>query len=214
MPLLRTPLLATVAALAPAAPAAAVPALAPLKPCYVSVLQAPPDHYETEAIDVSGSGFTPGAKVDVRVDGAVAQSGVVVDAAGNLPAGAVSAPTVKAGERRFTVTAAEQANAAKTASADALASNLSVNVRPRDARPARRIRFRGRGFTDPGAAVYAHYVRRGAAKPRKTVRLVARPAGACGTFSVRRRQFPFTPKTGRWRVQIDQHRAFTAAGRW
>lgn len=212
MTLRRTALLAALAVLASAAPAVAAPTLAPLKPCYVSVLQAPPDDFETEAVVVSGSGFTPGAKVDVRVDGALAQSGVVVDAAGNLPVGAVSAPTVKAAERRFTVTAVEQDSAAQTASAQARVSNLAIKVRPRRARPGQRIRFRGRGFTDPGAAVYAHYLRRGAARPRRTVRLVKRPHGPCGTFSVRRRQFPFTPKAGPWTVQIDQHRAFTADG--
>lgn len=212
MPLPRTGFILTLTTLVSAAPAAAAPALAPLKPCYVSVLRAPPDDYETEAVDVSGSGFTPGSKVDVRVDGVAAQAGVVVDAAGNLPAGAVSAPTVKSGERRFTVTAAEQGDAAQTASAGALVSNLSVTVKPRDARPRQRIRFRGRGFTNPDAAVYAHYVRKGAARPRKTVRLARRPHGPCGTFSVRRRQFPFTPRTGSWTVQVDQHRAFTADG--
>ena len=40
---------------------------------------------------------------------------------------------------------------------------------------------------------------------------VHEPAGPCGTFSVKRRQFPFRPRTGRWLLQIDQQRAYAAS---
>jgi hypothetical protein len=70
------------------------------------------------------------------------------------------------------------------------------------------VRFRGRGFTGPGA-VYAHYVFKGVS--HKTVRL-AGPQGACGSFARRIRQFPFRarPKVGTWTIQFDQQRHYTA----
>jgi hypothetical protein len=86
---------------------------------------------------------------------------------------------------------------------------LSVKVRPRRARPSQRVRFRGRGFTDLGA-IYAHYIRRG--KLLKTVRLATASSGACGTFTARRRQFPFRPELGTYLVQIDQHHRLTDDG--
>jgi hypothetical protein len=69
-----------------------------------------------------------------------------------------------------------------------------------------RVRFRGRGFT-AAAPVYAHYVFAG--RSRRTVRL-GMPTGACGQFSVRRRQFPFrrTPRVGVWTIQFDQQERY------
>jgi hypothetical protein len=51
--------------------------------------------------------------------------------------------------------------------------------------------------------VYAHYVFAG--KSRRTVRM-GMPRGDCGTFSVRRRQFPFkkSPRVGEWTIWFDQ----------
>jgi hypothetical protein len=57
-----------------------------------------------------------------------------------------------------------------------------------------------------GRGVYAHYLRAG--KPKRTVRLVRRPDGPCGTFDVNRRQFPFRPRVGTWIVQVDQRRSY------
>jgi hypothetical protein len=71
------------------------------------------------------------------------------------------------------------------------------------------VQFIGRGFTKR-APVWAHYLYRG--KVRKTVRLVRRPTGDCGTFSVRRKQIPvFRPKIGKWTLQIDQQKAYASA---
>ncbi len=206
-PLRRTALLIAFVAL-PAAPAAAAPTLAALKPCYVSVLTVAKT-FETEPVPVSGSGFTPGALVDVTVGDGLPVITLTVGADGNLPAGAVKPPVVTFfGQQPFTITATERSNPAQTASTDSRVSRLSVRARPGRARPSSRVRFTGRGFTDPAAPVYAHYVLHG--RLRRTVRVVRRPAGACGTFSVRRRQFPFRPKTGSWTVQFDQRRSFMA----
>ena len=66
--------------------------------------------------------------------------------------------------------------------------------------------FRGRGFTGPGT-VYAHYLFGG--KLRKTVVLAA-PQGACGTFTVRRRQIPVRrARIGKWTLRVDQQKAYS-----
>lgn len=182
-----------------AAPAAAAE-MAPLKPCYVS---AGPE--ETEAVAVNATGFTPNAKVEVLVDGAVVLPEVPTDAVGDIAA-TVAAPYQEDGEREFTVTVREPLNPMSVVSATSRVTALSAELRPRRARPSRRVRFRGRGFTDD-RSIFAHYVYND--RVRKTVRL-AEPRGDCGRFSVRRRQIPISrPRTGDWTLQIDQRRRYS-----
>lgn len=191
---------AVAAALAAAAPASALPTLEPLKRCYVTV-QSNPGTFTTESVVVGGSGFTPNAPVDLSVDGDVVFT-TVADSAGLLSTHAFPTPAIRSGERSITVTALEPDRPYQFVSLESKVTALVVHVRPKRARPAQRVRFRGRGFTDSGP-IYAHYLRRG--KLRRTVRLARAGSGACGAFSVRRPQFPFRPRQGVWRVQIDQH---------
>ena len=193
---MKPALLTLTALLATAAPAAAAPSLTPLKPCYVSAIG---EEQETsEVISLTGSGFTPGSSVAITLDG---------NAAGRVDAGSdgtlvygLSAPLQRRGQREFTVTATEAGGAA--ASVTSLVSALSARVRPQRAKASQTVTFTGRGFTDPAAPVYVHYTLGG--RNRKTVRL-ARPTGPCGTFTVRRRQFPMRrPASGRWTLRIDQ----------
>lgn len=206
MPAARRPalLLATaVASLAVPAAAFAAPTLTPLKTCYQSVAESA----SSETVVLAGSGFTPGSRVDVAVDGTVVHAGVPIGADGSLPAGSVKPPVARPHRSQaFTVTATEQGNPAHSATAVSHVGDLSIRLRPRSARPTRRIRFHGTGFTEPHRAIYAHYVHHG--QLRKTIRLVRRPRGACGRFTSHRRQFPFHPSAGRWDVQIDQSRRY------
>ena len=182
--------------LAPAA-AAQTPTLAPLRPCYAT---AGPDPTERQLVNIDARGFTPNGTATVAVDGTVFQSNVALDPAGAFQ-GTIPAPFQPIGQRPFTLAVTDNANPALAVSAQSLVTAIDVKVTPKNARPSRRVRFRGRGFTK-GPAVYAHYLRRG--KLRKTV-LLATPAAPCGTFDVRRRQLPVKqPQTGRWFVQIDQ----------
>src|SRR3954454_10762987 len=84
---LRRPVaVALVALLAGAAPAAAAPRLRnTLKPCYVSV-----DRFTREPVAIDADGFTPGAKVQVSVDG-VPEATPTADPNGVIT-GQVSAP--------------------------------------------------------------------------------------------------------------------------
>lgn len=199
---MKPALAALVALLLTAAPAAAEPVLAPLKPCYISA--ASEEQETSETISLTGSGFTPGAAIDLDIDG---------NAAGRTTAGsdgtlvyAMNAPFQRRGEREFTITATEAGQAAVSVTSRVTA--LLVTVSPKHARPTQTVTFSGRGFTDPGASVFLHYVLRD--RKRRTVRL-AEPSGPCGTFKVRRKQFPMRrPATGMWTFRVEQDGRYRA----
>lgn len=200
--LLRALIATAVATAALAAPAAAT-TLDALKPCYASDGQAPD---KRETIDVHAVGFTPQAVVDLQIDGPeqVVASGQA-DAFGEIRA-AVPAPFQGRGQREFSLAVVERDNPMNFASTTSLVTNLGVTLRPNPARPSRKVRFRGRGFTKT-APVYAHYVFGGVVQ--KTVRLVPRSVTPCGVFSVKRRQIPVTnARVGDWLLQIDQQRTW------
>jgi hypothetical protein len=198
--------LAALALLAVPASAHAAPVLDPLKPCYVAVrVDTQTGDYITEDVPLKGSGFTPGALVNITVDGTTAATNIPVDGAGALDV-TIKAPFQDRGERPFSVTVTEQDNAAQTITAQTMVTHLEVDAKPKKARPARRITLTGRGFTMLDRPVYAHYVR--GRKARRTVRLARRPSGPCGTFKAKRRQFPFKPRTGTWIVQFDQQKRY------
>jgi hypothetical protein len=186
-------------------------ALTPLKPCYISVTQqiaGEPDRITQERLDLAGNGFTPNALVDLSFDGTLDRT-VQADAAGSLPPQVMKSPYRARGEGPFTLTAAEQGNPLNAVTLASRTTALALRVRPREARPQRRVRFRGRGFTDQ-KAVWAHYLHKG--KVRKTVRLKRRIDNPCGSFSVRRRQIPIKrPETGKWTLQVDQQRRYSRA---
>jgi hypothetical protein len=196
-------------ALLPASAQAAT--LAPLKPCYISVTQRTPGEAPVitrEALDLAGSGFTPGALVDVSYDGKLERT-IQADPAGNLAVQDLQSPYRAHGEGPFTLTAAEQGNPLNSVALQSRTTALALRLRPREAQPQKRIRFRGRGFTEQ-KAVWAHYLYGG--KVRKSVRLVRRIDNDCGTFSVRRKQIPIKrPRTGNWTLQVDQQRRYSRA---
>lgn len=196
---LRVLVVACAGALAAAPAARATPSLRrPLKPCYVSAQ--PTDR---QPVTVDAGGFDPFARVSVALDGAPAASWLA-NATGGLRR-QLPAPWIAAGERPFRLQLSEPGNPANTLSVTSKVTALSVTLTPARARPSRRVRFAGRGFT-AARPVFAHYVFRG--RLRKTVRL-ARPHGDCGTFSARARQIPVRhPHTGQWIVDFDQRRRY------
>jgi hypothetical protein len=180
-----------------AAPAAAA-TLEPLKRCYVSTGPAPD---ELENVMVRGTGFAPESVVEVLVDGV--PSGLAPTGSIGEFSRVVDPPYQPRGERAFTIEARDGTNSATTQSR---VTNLAVTMKPRKAAPDRRVRFRGRGFTQP-APVFAHYLHGG--REQRTVRFAPRPSGSCGTFDVRRRQIPVDDaRTGRWILQVDQKRDY------
>ena len=101
----------------------------------------------------------------------------------------------------------ERDNPLNTLLATSKVTRLYVEQRPARAATSDRVRFRGAGFLKD-APVYAHYVFAG--KSRRTVR-IGRPRGDCGTFSVRRKQFPFrkNPRVGVWTIWFDQEARYS-----
>ena len=167
-----------------------------LNPCYVVASED-----QRQSVEVKAAGFSAFSKVDIFVDEVLQdQPPTLFD--GTI-SGRVLAPWHEAGERAFTLRVSEPAKPANTIEATSRVTRLSVEQSPSRARTADRVRFRGRGFVKAGLPVYAHYVF--AAKSRKTVKLGV-PQGPCGTFSVKRKQFPFkkSPRVGVWTIQFDQ----------
>jgi hypothetical protein len=190
----RRPLVAALtAAVGLAAPAAADAAAltgTPAKPCYRA----------GESVTLAGSGYTPNGVVSITSDGAPLGTDVA-DGAGNF-SGALRVG-VPSGEKVKTYAASDQSNPANTASVQLRISALAVNLRPRTGRPNRRFRIGARGFTT-GRTLYAHVVR-GAF--RRTVR-IGRLKGPCRKISARKRLFPGSIATGRYRVQFDTRRRY------
>ena len=182
-----------------AAPAQAA-ALDSLEPCYVST---GPETEKREKVTVSGTDFLPNTAVEVLIDGAPVFS-ALTDAVGDF-AVRVDAPYQSRGERPFTLEVQDGAN---RLAAQSRVTNLAVSVRPRQAPPSSRVRFRGRGFMQTGP-IYAHYLYGRKLQLEKTVRLAAGSSSPCGTFSVKRRQIPVeNARTGNWTIQIDQKKAY------
>jgi hypothetical protein len=204
--LLRSTLLAAVFAALSATPALAQnpPFLDGIKPCYVA---AQPD--QREYVAISGHNFTPFKLVDLFVDD-IAQKAEgdppQADVDGLLK-GSVKAPFIEEGERPFTIRVSDHDNPQLFATGAAKVTRLSVEQAPAAAATSDRVRFRGRGFTDLTKPVYMHYVFAG--KSKRTIR-IGLPTTDCGTFSVKRKQFPFkkAPQVGVWTIQFDQSYRF------
>ncbi|HET8758686.1 MAG TPA: hypothetical protein VFM58_21900 [Solirubrobacteraceae bacterium] len=199
----RALLLTAALTLVLAAPAQAAVVMDPLKPCYVSDGDLP---NQRETIHVHATGFTPVSGVTLTLDGVAVAHGIS-DAFGAITAD-VPAPFQGQGERDFLLVIVEDQNQQNTDNATARVTNLGVRLRPKRARPSRRIRFVGRGFTRD-APVFGHYLHGG--KVRKTVRFKRRTKLPCGVFRAKRRQIPVKrPGTGEWLLQVDQQRRYAA----
>jgi hypothetical protein len=182
--------------------------LTPIKACYVTSTDEVSDEIRQEPIQFSAGGFTPGGLVDIALDGAV-QRTVQADAAGNLPAQAIEAPYRRKGQKAFTLSVTDKANPANTVAASSNSTAFDVSISPSTAAPSSRVRFSGRGFTQPGA-VYGHYLYKG--RVRKTVRFSKAPQAPCGTFKSKRKQIPVkNPRLGQWTLQIDQEKKYRRA---
>ncbi len=202
--LLRSLLVAAAFAALAAAPASAEPVLDELNACYVAAQEE-----QREFVLVNGSGFSPNKNVEIYIDEiAAVQTPPITSFDGTLR-GSVRAPFVEEGERAFSLRVTEVGNLNNSVTKFSRVTRLAVEQSPARAATRDRVRFRGRGFTDLLTPVYAHYVFAG--KSQKTVR-IGLPTGPCGTFSIKRKQFPFrnSPRRGVWTIQFDQEREYNA----
>jgi hypothetical protein len=170
---------------APASASAAAISVLPQRSCYRS----------GQALILTGTGFSPGAGVEVTSNGAR------VATLGTNPQGAftgVLTPALRSGETVKTYAATDQANPAISASIPLKVSALDVKVRPRSATPGRKLKLTARGFTN-SKTLYAHVVR---GRYRRTVR-VGTLGGPCHTEESRKPVFSRSTSAGSYIVQFD-----------
>ena len=204
----RGPLLAALAAplALAAAPLGAAPVIATdaicLRPGQEATggLVSPP-------LTITGSGFTPGARVTVTrglrsffttaaPDGTLAYTMSVLDLLNErVPR---SAP--------LDVAALDPVQGPSNA-VRVRAAPLAFTATPKQTRPSATVTFRFSGFA-PGGPIYAHY--RFGGKLRATV-MMGRARTPCGLLTAKRDQVPVRDANiGLWKVQFSQSRAFRA----
>ena len=160
-------------------------------------------------VTLTGSGFTPGATVRFGQDVA---GRTVADAAGKIAGTFTAAHVATLSPRTFRVTAREPAHRSVAAARrfrvirDLLLTNAPLQGAPRGKTTWVFVGFR------PGTAIYGHYRYRG--RTVKNYRF-GRPAGPCGTLTVRARRVPVAAgrlHAGTWTVQLDQRRHVRTRG--
>jgi hypothetical protein len=203
---------------------AALPALAVAAPAITtdSVClrpgQTPAGGLVSPALRIAGTGFGPGASVELRrgartttltagADGTLSARVSVLD----LLVGGVPRSTP------FTVVATDAGGPGGSpppqGASNALrlrAAPLAFSASPRQARPSSRVTFRFSGFR-PGAVIWAHYRHRGRVRADVPMGRAGKP---CGLLTARRRQIPVAaPGTGTWSVQFDNRPRFSPHSR-
>lgn len=172
---------------------------------------------DTSAVTVTGAGFTPGAQVNVLLDGKVGSLPLTAGPDGSVTTRlAVPEPPrggSKAHERGHALRL-QQTDGGPSASAAFTAARFVADYTPGNASTLGKVRFMAFGLAPdlaPGArrpTVYVHYVDpRG--KVKRTVAL-GRAQGPCGSIrrTKRLRVFPFTPRSGKWLLQFDTSKKY------
>ena len=197
-------------------PAAAAPTLQADHQCYAAA---------RDVIGLAGSGYTPGGHVALffaSSSGGFGQSQATAGADGSFST-TVLAPTLgefNAWPPGFTLSITANDTARQGAPDEPAVAATSVTVSdwwvdvppwgglPAYARPRRMTTISAYGWT----TLYVHYVR--GRRLIRTLRL-GELTGACGSLSLRMRQFPFRPvRAGTYRVQFDTTRAYRRKDSW
>jgi len=181
----------TLAALIPAlilVPSAQAATVVTDKPCYRS----------GETVRVTGSGFTAGATYTANVNGQRLPSGTgTVKPDGSFFGGFGAGRAQSINERSFTFGANDGTNSAL---ATYKLTPFGVVFSPSSGDPRTlRVTYRGYGF-GPKERVYLHYVK---GRREKTTVSLGPTRGDCGSFSVKKRLFPFSASRGDWTLQYD-----------
>jgi hypothetical protein len=154
-----------------------------------------------DSLILSGTGYTPGAPVNVTLEGRELGT-LTADAAGNvsspLQIGSLS------GVSRRTLVASDAANPAITATAGFLGSSLLVKVKPQNGAAGRKLRINATGFTT-GKRLYAHVRRKGYLRNV----FIGKLKGPCRTLKARRRVLSGGTPHGAYTVQFDTKRRYS-----
>ena len=175
-----------------------------------AVLEALDDQCFTggDTVTIRGSGFTPNALVTVQVrEGGMAQA--TADAAGRIRVG-VEAPRVTSppvAPRSFTVTASDSAGQGAPAISMFVTRTRPASNAPVQGNPTAATTWEFANFK-PGRWIYGHFRFKGTTQ--RTVRFGRAGEAPCGQLRVRARRVP-VPRlhAGRWRLQIDQRKAYS-----
>ena len=165
-----------------------------------------PCYLENSPVSATGTGFTAGGPVNFSFDGQLSASGNA-DPAGNFTQ-PLTAPLLPGStlQHTFSLAAQDQTNPALAATAAVTVTKLTATVKPRRARPTRKVRFGIHGMP-PGQPIYLHYVFH--RKQRARVKMGTAKA-PCGTLSVRKRFFPMRrPAVGTWTFQFDNQKRYS-----
>jgi hypothetical protein len=200
--------------------ASAAPTLQADHQCYAA---------DRDIIGLAGSGYTPGGQVALffaSSSGGFGQSQASAGADGSFQT-TVLAPSLgafNAWPPGFTLNITANDTARPGAADGPAVAATSVTVAdwwvdvppwggsPAYARPRRMTTVSAYGWTTLGTTLYVHYVR-----DRRLIRTLrlGELTGACGSLSLRMRQFPFRPvKAGTYRVQFDTTRAYRRKDSW
>jgi hypothetical protein len=176
------------AATAQAAPTIGI---APVKSCYLS----------GETVNFLGGGYTPGAYVDISIDGE-SLGQLLVNPSGAI-GGSIAFGSLK-GAKAHTVTATDTTNPALTVSLSFNGTTRQVTVKPQHARAGKKLKIRGYGFLS-GPNAYMHVRGHGYRADTR----VGKAQAPCGTFAAKRRIVPRTASSGRYSVQFDHKKRYS-----
>jgi hypothetical protein len=154
-----------------------------------------------DSLVLSGTGYTPGAPVDVTLEGRELGT-LTADAAGNI-----SSPLRVgnlSGVSRRTLVATDATNPAVTATARFLGSSLLVKVKPQNGAAGRKLRINASGFTT-GKRLYAHVRRKGYLRNI----FIGKLKGPCRTLKRRKRVLSAGTPNGLYTVQFDTKRHYS-----
>ena len=165
-----------------------------------------PCYLENTSVSATGTGFTAGGPVNFSFDGQLSASGTA-DTSGNFTQ-PLTAPLLPAGslQHTFSLAAQDQTNPALAATAAVTVTKLAATLKPRRAKPTRKVRFGIHGMP-PGRPVYLHYVFHGKQRARVKMGTAKAP---CGTLTARKRFFPMRrPAIGVWTFQLDPQKRYS-----
>lgn len=166
-------------------------------------------------LTITGSGFGPGARVELRRGARTFSATAAADGTLSAQLSVLDLLTARRapGSSPFSVVANDLGGpsgspAAQGASNEVKlrAAPLAFSASPVRAKPSARVTFRLSGLA-PDRMVYAHYRFKGTTRANVPF---GRAGNPCGLLTTTRRQIPVkNPQTGLWRVQFDHNARFS-----
>lgn len=172
------------------------------KRCYVNRSES-----KRARMTVTGTGFTPGATVQITSSDGSVKRQTTASAIGTI-AYTTPAPDPSytlPGKRTVTLTATD-ASTAVTATTPVTVAPFDVGIKPSQAVPTARVTWYFAGFNS-GKQVFGHYVH---SSKQVALTRFGRASGACGVLRARARLYPGGhPRYGLYGLQFDDSRRYS-----